>query len=82
MQQKTEISDEISEIIQKLPELWEDYRSVKGIPQGHPFSKAIAAISNELKIGSKDWWNDAITWLDANHPNWRGYEAPEVREVA
>jgi hypothetical protein len=74
----------ISEIIPKLPELWKDYSSLKANPKSHPFRQAISAIAGELKLGKKDndWWNEAINWLDENYPNWRGYEAPEVREVA
>ena len=74
MQQK----QEISEIVSKLPDLWHDYSSKPTKPANHPFTEAIAAISRTTKREGTDWWNGAIDWLDANHPNWRGYEAPKV----
>lgn len=81
---------ELEDIVSQLPKLWADYRIQDNYGAiGHPFRDAIAAVSNQIPRSEKprskkrgDWWNNAIAWLDANYPIWRGYEAPKVREVA
>lgn len=71
---------ELDEIIANLPELWADYCNHP--VRGHACQIAIAQVAKAIGAKGSRWWNKAIAWLDASHPSWRGYPAPEVREVA
>lgn len=72
--------EELHEIICTLPELWADY--CINPRRGHSCQIAIAQVAKAIGAKGPEWWNQAISWLDASYPNWRGYSAPEIREVA